>query len=141
MGNFRTFDIWGWTDQRTLTWNLYPLTSACKFSIPFSIHLQRCWQGEFVWLSKASLVNYHFLYSCNLIDWFRVDVVRRIWLLVTPCDQSIYTNLLHINVWYNFHILFIKQSFLQQLIPKSVTTKDLNSQTYFWKEVMIKNQF
>ena len=55
--------------------NLYILTSVCIFSILFSIHFQRCWQGEFVNQSKASLVGDHLLYSCDLTFWFRGDIV------------------------------------------------------------------
>ena len=39
------------------------LTSVCIFSILFSIHFLRCWQGEFVEQSRASLVDDHSLYS------------------------------------------------------------------------------
>ena len=55
--------------------NLYILTSVCIFSILFSIHFQRCWQGEFFYQSKASLVGDHLLYSCDLTFWFRGDIV------------------------------------------------------------------
>ena len=37
---------------------LYTQTSVCIFSILFSIHFLKCWQGEF---SKASFVGDHFL--------------------------------------------------------------------------------
>ena len=50
---------------------LYTLTSLCIFSILFSIHFQRCWQGEFLYQSKAFLDGDHFLYSCDLNVWFR----------------------------------------------------------------------
>lgn len=35
-------------------WTFSTLTSVCVFSIMFSIHFPRCWEGEFVWQSKAS---------------------------------------------------------------------------------------
>ena len=40
---------------------LYTL-SVWKFSILFSIHVLRCWRGEFVSQSRASIVAYHFLF-------------------------------------------------------------------------------
>ena len=52
--------------------NFYALTSACIFSILFSIHFLRCWQGEFHSQSIISLVRDHFLYSHHLNMWFRV---------------------------------------------------------------------
>ena len=33
---------------------LYTFTSVCIFSILLSIHVLRCWEGDFVWQSKAS---------------------------------------------------------------------------------------
>ena len=56
---------------------LYTLTSVCIFSILFSIHFLRCWQGEFVEQSWALLLDDHFLYSCDLNMWIRGDLVRR----------------------------------------------------------------
>ena len=43
--------------------NLFTITSVCIFSILFSMHFFRCWQGEFVWQSKASIpvIGDHFL--------------------------------------------------------------------------------
>ena len=52
--------------------NLYTLTSECIFSILFSIHFLRCWQGEFVEQSGVSLVVDHFLDSHDLNVQFRV---------------------------------------------------------------------
>ena len=46
---------------------LYTLTSVCIFSILFSLHLLMCWKGEFVEQSRGSSVDYHFLYSHDLI--------------------------------------------------------------------------
>ena len=40
---------------------LYILTSIWTFSILFSIHFLRCWQGEFVYQSRECLVCDHFL--------------------------------------------------------------------------------
>ena len=56
---------------------LYTLTSGCTFSIMFSIHFQRYWQGEFIKQSRASFVGDNFLYSPDLEVWFRGDMVRR----------------------------------------------------------------
>ena len=61
----------------------YTLTSVCIFSILFSIYFLSCWQGEFVWQSRASLVGDHFVYSCDLHVWFRGDIVGRNKTLVT----------------------------------------------------------
>ena len=62
---------------------LYTPTSACIFSILFFIHFLRCWQGDFVHQSKASLVGDHFLYSHDLNMWFRADIVGRNQMFVT----------------------------------------------------------
>ena len=50
---------------------LHSLTSVYIFSILSSICFLRCWQGEFVEQSIASLVGDHFLYSCDPNVWFR----------------------------------------------------------------------
>ena len=55
------------------------------------LHFPRCWQGEFVHQSKASLVGDHFLYSCGLNVWFRGDIVRRNETRITPTGQSVTT--------------------------------------------------
>ena len=52
--------------------NLYALISDCIFSILFTIHFQRCWQGEFIEQSRVSLVGDHFLYSHDLNAWFNL---------------------------------------------------------------------
>ena len=53
---------------------IYSLTSAFIFSILFSVHLLRCWQGEFVYQSRVSLVGDHFLYfhdiACVIQWWY-----------------------------------------------------------------------
>ena len=67
----------------TTSLTLYTLTSVCIFSILFSMHFPRCWQGEFVSPSRASLVCDHCLYSLNLNVWFRGETVWRNYLLVT----------------------------------------------------------
>ena len=77
---------------------LHTLTSEGIFSILFSIHSLRFWQGEFVSESTASLVDDHFLYSSDLSVWLRGRTVtltlffnfycRGIWL-----DQMIYYTL------------------------------------------------
>ena len=68
---------------------IYTLISVCIFSILFSIHFLRCWQGEFVYRSKASFVDNHFLYSCDLNILFRGDIVRRIKMLVTVWGKGV----------------------------------------------------
>ena len=62
---------------------LYTLTSVCIFSILFSTHFQRGWQGEFVSQSRAALGGDHLLYSHDFHVWFRGDIVRRNQMLVT----------------------------------------------------------
>ena len=62
---------------------LHPNISVCIFSVLFSLHFQSCQQGKFVWQSRASLVGDLFLYSHDLNVWFRGDIVRRNWMLVT----------------------------------------------------------
>ena len=44
----------------------YTLKSVRILSLLLSIHVWRIWQGEFVQQSRASLVEDHFLYSCDL---------------------------------------------------------------------------
>ena len=44
----------------------FTLSSVCIFSILFSMHFLRFWQGEFVLQQIASLVGDHFLHSRNL---------------------------------------------------------------------------
>ena len=61
---------------------IYSLTSLCIISILFSTHLPRCWQGEVLKQSRASLVGDHFLYFHNLNVWFRGDIVGRNLMLV-----------------------------------------------------------
>ena len=68
---------------------LYTLTSVRIFSIMFSLHLLRCWRGEFVYQSRASLVSDNFLYSRDLNVQLRGDFVRRNKMLVTPRDQRL----------------------------------------------------
>ena len=58
-------------------WTLHNLISICIFSILFSIYFLRCWQGEFVWQSRASLGGDNFLYSHDLNLWFGGEIVRR----------------------------------------------------------------
>ena len=56
---------------------LYTLRSEWIPSILFFIHFLGCWQGEFVYQSKASFVADHFFYSRDFNVWFRDDIVRR----------------------------------------------------------------
>ena len=52
---------------------LHTPSSACIFSLLFSIYFLRCWQGEFVQQSTTALVGDHILYSCCPYVWFRGD--------------------------------------------------------------------
>ena len=102
------------------------LKSVCilflLFSILLFIHFLKCWQGEFVYQSNASFVSDHFLYSHDLNVWFRDDIVRTNYMLVTlrglrvkrifnrlSCIsnylQTIYKNSCHILVSRNCFIL------------------------------------
>ena len=56
---------------------LYTLRSVCIFSILFSIHFPRYWQGDFAEQSRAPVLVDHFHYSRDLNVWFRSDIVRR----------------------------------------------------------------
>ena len=51
---------------------MYILTSVCIFSILFSLHSLRGWQGEFVYLSKTSLVDDYFL-ELGVILWGEIS--------------------------------------------------------------------
>ena len=51
------------------------LISVWMFSILFCIHFLRCWQGEFVEQSRASLVGDHFISCHELNEWFRGDII------------------------------------------------------------------
>ena len=50
----------------------YTLTSVCIFSVLFFKQFVRCWQGEFVEQSRASLVGDQFLDSQDLNVFFNV---------------------------------------------------------------------
>ena len=69
------------TNSAELDWKscltLYTLKSVHIFSILLSEHFLRCWQGEFVWQSRASLAGDHSFYSCNLYMCFNSDIMRR----------------------------------------------------------------
>ena len=55
----------------------YTPTSVYIFSILFSMHFLRWWQGEFVEKSRASLGEDHFLHSCDRIVWFMDYMLKR----------------------------------------------------------------
>ena len=46
---------------------LYTLTSVCTFSILYSRHFLQCWQEEFVYQSRTSLVGDHFLILVTIL--------------------------------------------------------------------------
>ena len=86
---------------------LYALKSVCIFSIMFSIHFLRCWQGEFVEQSRTSLVGDHFLYSHDLNVWFRGSSQEK--LHVGHCKGSISWQLYlakHSNIKKNLNFFF-----------------------------------
>ena len=76
-------------DIQFLFLTIYTLKSGCIFSILFSIHFLKCWREEFVWQSRTSLVGDHFLYSRDPHGWFRGDIVRRNYMLVTLRGQIV----------------------------------------------------
>ena len=62
------------------------LASVFTFSIQFSINFLRCWQGELVEHSRASLVGDYFLYSswpkCVIQGWYcnkKLDASHSLW--------------------------------------------------------------
>ena len=67
---------WVRTNQNVCL-TLYTLTSVFIFSTLVSVHLLRCWKGEFVWQAGVSLVHDQFLYSHDINVWFSGDIVRR----------------------------------------------------------------
>ena len=69
------------------------------FSISLNIHFIRCWQGEFGYLSRASLVSDHFLYSCDLNVWLTVDAVRRNEMFCTLRGQTVKTGACRDHFW------------------------------------------
>ena len=73
---------------------LHTLTLVCILSLLICLHFLRCWQGEFVQQSRASSVDDLSLHSRDLNVWFRGDIVRRNWILVTVRGQRVkfYTN-------------------------------------------------
>ena len=84
----------------TTSLTLYTLTSVCIFSILFSIHFPRCWQGEFVSQSRALLVGDHCLYSLNLNVWFRGETVWGNYLLVTLGVKWVCTSSWIFGFWF-----------------------------------------
>ena len=85
--------IWNWYQMNNLPlfiahvqfllWFLYTLTSVCIF------YFLMCWQREFNYHLRASLAGDLFLYSHDLNDWFRGDILRRNWLLITSRSQRV----------------------------------------------------
>ena len=90
--NADQFKIKSWCIETHLT--LHTLTLVCLFSLLICLHFLRCWQGEFVQQSRASSVDDLSLHSRDLNVWFRGDIVRRNWILVTVRGQRVkfYTN-------------------------------------------------
>lgn len=67
---------------------LYTLTPACIFFILFCVHILACWQGYFVWQSRPYFMDINFLYSCDLTEQSRCNVIGRNWMLVTMGSKS-----------------------------------------------------
>ena len=84
--------------QITRLLTLCILTSVCIFSILFSIHFLRCWQGEFVYQSKAYFIGNHFLYFHDLNMWLTGDIVGRNLMLVTLRGQRVELSLNSMNI-------------------------------------------
>ena len=75
--------------NKKVTWiisqlNPLPLPLIFIFSVLFSIHFLKYWQGEFAGQSRLSLVSNNFPYSCDLNP-----LTPKIWLLILP--SSCYT--------------------------------------------------
>ena len=67
-----------------------PSTSICIFSILFSIHSLRGWEGEFVQQSRVSLFNWWSFpnYSCGPKVWFRGYIIGRNEMLISHGHHS-----------------------------------------------------
>ena len=107
-------------------WTPYTQTSVCIFSILFSKHFLRSWQGEFVLKSRVSLVGDHFPYSCDLTVWCRGDIERRIKMLVTVRDQGVNLHLklfriLKIQIHLQYSCLHYIQHDLMYLISNDIS--------------------
>ena len=100
--------IWQvWIEKINWFLTLYTLTSECIISILCSIYSLRCWQGEFVWQSRALPFIDHFLYSwCVIQGWYCKEILdtshsqglngwRQTWMLqIVNCKFEIVPNLL-----------------------------------------------
>ena len=84
--------------------------SRCIFSILLFTHLLRCWQGEFVYKSKASFVGDHFLYSYDHNVQFRSDIMGRNLMLITLTVYKV-----------NFQCCLIRTSTLGQYLNPFIT--------------------
>lgn len=72
------------TEQHTKRWCEYQDT------IQSSMHFTRCWQGEFILQSRASLVWDHSLYFCDFSVWFRILNENRFkedFLMLALCER------------------------------------------------------
>ena len=64
--------------------NPYTLRPVYVFSILLFIHFFRCWWGEFQCSTiKISSIGDYFLHSHDLNVWFKGDIIRRNYILVT----------------------------------------------------------
>ena len=74
-----------------LTACIYPLHPNFNMRILHTVlhTFLRCWQGEFVQQSRASLVGGHFLNFYDPNVWFRGDIVRRNYTLVSLWGQRV----------------------------------------------------
>ena len=101
----------GYEITTILSLTRYTLTSVCIFSILCSIYFLMCWQGEFVWQSRASLVGGHFVYSCDLHVWFRGDILGRNKTLVTLRGKKVNEKFTLLSIGhFNLRELFLSLS-------------------------------
>ena len=98
---------------------VHPLASVCIFSILFSIHFVRCWQGEVLWQTRASLVCDPFLYCRYLNVRFRGDTVEIICESLLKGKGSTQYEWLFLTQYKPFRINYIvlMSKILQQQVP------------------------
>ena len=94
----------------------------------FSIHFQRCCRGEIALPSRAFSDGDHLPYSRNLNAWFRGDVLRRNWMLVTLTVRRVTKNCIfyRVTLLFNFLRTF---SGLSSRIPKPCYQSNLYSRS------------
>lgn len=115
---------------------LYTLTSACRFSILFFVHLLRCYQGEFVWPSRVSLVGDQF----PLCLWLKCLIQE--WCFKEKVDVG-YSEGLKV-YWGNYDCAVVRVSSFQSCnachIPSAEFLWGFLNFLYFWVSSLIDKQ-